>query len=170
MFERPGRPSDKFARPFPNEKAARAINNGAYPPDLSLITKARPDGANYVHALLVGYEPPPAGVTMGEGMNWNKYFPGHQIAMPQPLSGDTLEQDSRDVSAFLTWAAEPSLEARNQGGVVAVIFLLFVTILAYLAYKNVWASAKRTVRITGALDPENMAKREAASREAGVEG
>ena len=88
MIERPGAPSDRFRSPFPNEKAARAANNGAYPPDLSLIVKAREDGADYLYALLTGYADPPADVHLMEGMNYNKYFPGHQIAMAPPLTGD----------------------------------------------------------------------------------
>ncbi len=85
MFDRPARASDRFPGPFANEKAARAANNGAYPPDLSVITKARPAGPTYMHALLTGYEEPPAGFNLAEGMYYNKYFPGHQIAMPPPL-------------------------------------------------------------------------------------
>src|SRR3954447_2506217 len=88
MFERPGRPSDRFRSPFPNERAARAANNGALPPDLSVIVKAREGGADYIHALLTGYEDPPARVTLMEGINYNKYLPGHQIAMAPPLTSE----------------------------------------------------------------------------------
>jgi len=177
--------ADRFPNPYPNETAARAANNNALPPDLSLITLARHGGAHYVESLATGYRNPPPELPEanrpGPGLYYNPYFANLNIAMPPPLVADgqvtyadgtpaTVHQMSRDVAAFLTWAAEPKLESRNQGGVVTVIFLLFVTILAYLAYKNVWATAKRDVRITGALDPENMAKRQEASREAGVEG
>lgn len=178
-------PADRFPDPYPNETAARAANNNALPPDLSLIAKARHGGAAYLRSLLTGYQDPPADLPPenrpGEGLYYNPYFANLNIAMPPPLSADgqvtyadgtpaTIDQMATDVSAFLTWAAEPNLESRHQGGIVAVIFLLFVTVLSYLAYKNVWASAKRDVRLTGALDPANMAKREAASREAGIEG
>ncbi|TDH58534.1 cytochrome c1 [Dankookia rubra] len=150
MFERPARPSDRFRSPFANEKAARAANNGALPPDLSVITKAREGGAEYIHALLMGYEDPPAGVTLMPGMNYNKYFAGHQIAMAQPLSSEgqveytdgtkpTVEQMVEDVSQFLTWAAEPELEQRKSLGVKMVLFLTVLGGLAYAVKRKVWA-------------------------------
>ena len=150
MFERPGRPSDRFRSPFANEKAARAANNGALPPDLSVITKAREGGAQYIHALLTGYEDPPAGVTLMPGMNYNKYFAGHQIGMAQPLSSEgqveytdgtkpTVEQMVMDVSQFLTWAAEPELEQRKALGVKLVLFLTVLGGLAYAVKRKVWA-------------------------------
>ena len=150
MFERPGRPSDRFRSPFANEKAARAANNGALPPDLSVITKAREGGAEYIHALLTGYEDPPAGVTLMPGMNYNKYFAGHQIGMAQPLSSEgqveytdgtkpTVEQMVKDVSQFLTWAAEPELEQRKAMGVKLVLFLTVLGGLAYAVKRKVWA-------------------------------
>lgn len=152
MFERPGRPSDRFRSPFPNEQAARAANNGAYPPDLSLIIKARPDGANYLHALMVGYADPPAGVTLMSGMNYNKFFPGHQIAMAPPLSDDrvaytdgtkpTTDQLARDVTTFLAWAAEPELEVRRALGVKIILFLMVLTVLAYMVKRKIWADLK----------------------------
>jgi ubiquinol-cytochrome c reductase cytochrome c1 subunit len=150
MFERPGRPSDKFHRPFANEKAARAANNGAYPPDLSLIVKARPDGANYLYGLLTGYSEAPAGVAMGEGMNYNKYFPGHQIAMPPPLSENSVtysdgtpasvDQMSKDLTTFLAWTAEPELEDRKRTGIKVILFLLVLTGLLYAAKRKIWAA------------------------------
>lgn len=150
MFERPGRPSDRFRSPFANENAARTANNGALPPDLSVIVKAREGGADYIHALLTGYGDPPAGVTLMQGMQYNKYFPGHQIAMIPPLSDDrvsyadgtkpTLEQLSRDVSTFLAWAAEPELEARRAMGVKIILFLLVITVLAYAVKRKIWAN------------------------------
>jgi len=150
MFERPGRASDRFARPFANEKAARASNNGAYPVDLSMIAKARPNGPDYLYAVLVGYVPAPAGVTLADGMHYNAYFPGHQIAMPAPINPDgvpyqdgtkaTVEQQARDVTAFLTWASEPTLEARKQMGVKVVLFLIVLTGLLYAAKRKVWAA------------------------------
>jgi ubiquinol-cytochrome c reductase cytochrome c1 subunit len=150
MFERAGRPSDRFHSPFANERAARAANNGAYPPDLSVITKAREGGADYIHALLTGYEEPPAGVTLMPGMNYNKWFAGHQIAMAPPLSSDgqveyhdgtkaTVDQMVRDVSQFLTWAAEPELEQRKAMGVKMVLFFTVLGGLAYAVKRKVWA-------------------------------
>jgi ubiquinol-cytochrome c reductase cytochrome c1 subunit len=143
MFERPARPSDRFRSPFPNQQAARAANNGAYPVDLSVITKARLAGADYVFALLTGYQDPPAGVTMMDGMNYNRYFPGHQIAMAAPLNPDqvefadgtpaTVEQMARDVATFLAWAAEPELEQRRAMGVKVILFLTILGGLAYAA-------------------------------------
>jgi ubiquinol-cytochrome c reductase cytochrome c1 subunit len=192
---RPAIPADRFPQPYANEVAARAANNNALPPDLSLIVKARHGGAPYVASLLTGYADPathrnhdgealPAENQPGTGLYFNPYFPNLNIAMPPPITADgqvtyapgpgqpaaTRAQMAEDVAAFLTWAAEPNLGARRDMGIVVLIFLAVATMLAYLAYQNVWASAKRTVRVTGPLDPENMAKREAASREAGVEG
>ena len=152
MFERPARPSDKFRRPFPNDAAARAANNGALPPDLSVMVKAREHGADYVHALLVGYEdPPPAGVTLMSGMHYNKYFPGHQIAMAPPLNSEgqvtfadgtkaTVDQMAMDVSTFLAWAAEPELEQRRAMGIRMIIFLVILGGLAYAVKRKVWAN------------------------------
>lgn len=149
MFERPGRPSDRFRSPFPNEQAARAANNGAYPPDLSVIAKAREGGADYLFALLTGYVDPPAGMTMMSGMNYNKYFPGHQIAMGAPLNADsvtfhdgtkaTVEQMAHDVATFLAWAAEPEMEARKRMGVRMVLFLTILGGLAYAVKRKIWA-------------------------------
>ena len=150
MFERAGRPSDKFARPFANEKAARASNNGAYPVDLSMVTKARVGGPAYIYAVLTGYVPAPAGVTLGEGMHYNAYFPGHQIAMPAPINVDgvtyqdgtkaSVEQQAKDVSVFLAWASEPTLEARKLMGIKVMLFLIVMTGILYAAKRKVWAS------------------------------
>lgn len=149
MFERPGRPSDRFVRPYANDAAARAAQNGALPPDLSLMVKARKGGADYLHGLLTGYAEPPAGMTMGQGMNFNTYFPGQQIAMGPPLSDDrvtyadgtkaTLDQMSRDVTTFLAWAAEPELETRRAMGVRMIVFLLILTVLVYAVKKQIWS-------------------------------
>lgn len=149
MFERPARLSDRFRSPHPNEAAARAANNGAYPPDLSVITKAREGGADYIRALLLGYEDPPAGMQMSEGMNYNKWFVGHQIAMAAPLYPDsveyadgtpaTLEQLATDVTTFLAWAAEPEMEQRKAMGVRVLIFLTILGGLAYAVKRKVWA-------------------------------
>lgn len=151
MFERPGRASDRFRRPFANDAAARAANNGALPPDLSVISKARYGGADYIHALLIGYAAPPEGVTVMEGMHYNTYFPGHQIAMAPPLSQDgqltfgdgtnaTVDRMARDVSAFLAWAAEPELETRRAMGVKVLIFLAILGGLTYALKRKVWAN------------------------------
>lgn len=152
MFERPGRVADRFRRPFANEQAARAANNGAYPPDLSVMTKARNDGANYIHALLTGYEDPPAGVTLMDGMYYNRWFTGHQIAMPSVLNEDqvefadgtksTVDQMARDVTTFLAWAAEPEMEVRRAMGVKVLIFLAILGGLVYAVKRKVWADVK----------------------------
>ncbi|WP_376095355.1 cytochrome c1 [Roseomonas sp. CCTCC AB2023176] len=151
MFTRPARASDHFRRPFANDAAARAANNGALPPDLSVIVKAREGGADYVRALLLGYEDPPEGVTVQPGMNYNKYFPGHQIAMAAPIAADdqveytdgtpaTVAQMATDITTFLSWAAEPELEARRAMGVRMIIFLTILGGLVYAVKKKVWAN------------------------------
>jgi len=152
MFERAGRPADRFRKPFANDAAARAANNGALPPDLSVIAKAREGGADYLYALLTGYADPPAGVTVMDGMHYNKYFPGHQIAMGAPLNPDqvdyadgtkaTVEQMARDVSTFLQWAAEPELEQRRALGVKIIIFLTILAGLTYAVKRKVWADVE----------------------------
>jgi len=149
MFERPARPSDNFVPPFPNEPAARAANNGAYPPDLSLITKARKNGANYLYALLTGYEDPPDGVEVMLGMSYNAYFPGSQIAMPQLLYDDgtvyadgtlaTADQQARDVVNFLQWAAEPHMEERKRMGVKVIIYLVVFAAVMYAFKRRIWS-------------------------------
>ena len=180
-------PSDRFPAPYPNEIAARAANNNALPPDLSLITKAREGGAAYVYSLLTGYQQQPAelihkfpSAKTPQGLYFNPYFANLNIAMPPPLTADgqvtyapgnpapTVDQMAKDVSAFLVWAAEPSLTRRHSYGFAVVVFLLFGTVLGYLAYRNIWAEAKRKVRVTGPLDPKNKAKRRRASKKAGV--
>ncbi len=148
MFDRPGKPSDHFPAPFANEQAARAANSGAYPPDLSLIVKARHDGANYVYSLLTGYGDAPADVKMAEGKYYNHYYPGGQIAMPPPLSDGrveyadgtqaSLDQEARDVVNFLQWAAEPEMEMRKQMGLKALFYLVVFTALMYVAKKRIW--------------------------------
>ncbi len=150
---RKGLPSDKFPLIYPNEIAARAAQNGALPPDLSLITKAREGGANYVHALLLGYRDAPKGWVVPDGLNYNPWFKSLNIAMPSPLAADdqityadgtkaTRDQMARDVGTFLTWTAEPKLENRRSTGVAAILFLLILTALSYLSYKHVWADIK----------------------------
>ncbi|HUC63203.1 MAG TPA: cytochrome c1 [Alphaproteobacteria bacterium] len=148
MFKRPGKPSDPFKAPFPNEEAARAANNGALPPDLSLIIKAREGGPNYVYSILTGFVKAPAGFHLSAGMNYNAAFPGHQIAMPQPLQNDSvtytdgtkasLDQEAHDVVTFLTWVANPELDERHRLGVKVLIFLVILTGLLYMVKRKVW--------------------------------
>jgi ubiquinol-cytochrome c reductase cytochrome c1 subunit len=185
-------PSDTFPPPFPNETAARAANNNALPPDLSLITKAREGGAPYVYSILTGFTDPntyrnkegkplPPDAKPGPNLHFNPYFANLNIAMPPPLTTDgqvqyqdgtkpTVDQMARDVAAFLVWTAEPTLMVRRQYGWAVAIFLLFATILAYRAYHQLWYEAKRSVRPTGPLDPENQAKTRRAKSKAGVAG
>ncbi len=141
--ERPGRISDYFRNPFPNEVAARASNAGAYPPDLSVINLARHGGADYIRSLLIGYDGENQGV-----LYHNRYFPGGWIAMPPPLAEGavayadgtptTVTQYATDVATFLQWAADPHMEERKRSGIVVLAFLLALSVLLYLAYKNVW--------------------------------
>ncbi len=148
MFERPAAPFDRWPSPFPNEAAARAANNGAYPLDLTLITKARAGGEDYLYSLLVGYNDPPEGVELMAGMHWNDYFPGHQIAMAQPLWPDmvdyqdgteaTVSQMAADVTQFLHWAADPQMEARKQMGVKVILFLIVMSIIFYAYKRRIW--------------------------------
>jgi ubiquinol-cytochrome c reductase cytochrome b/c1 subunit len=166
MFERPGRPADYFPPPFANDQMARFVNNGLLPPDMSVLAKARQFergfpwfvidmivpyqelGVDYMVALLKGYVPKPADVTLAPGLQYNTYFPGHGIGMPSPLSDgvvtytdgapQTVDQYAKDVAAFLMWTAEPSLEARKRTGFVTLIFLLGLSTLLYLSKKKVW--------------------------------
>ena len=181
-------PSDHFPAPFPNEVAARAANNNALPPDLSLITKAREGGASYVHSLITGYRNQPAELLKRfpdaktpPNLHYNPWFANLNIAMPPPLTTDgqvtyadgtkaTIEQMSTDVAAFLVWTADPKLENRHAAGVAVAIFLLFATILGYLAYRQTWYEAKRAVRPTGPLDPVNQAKSRRAKAKEGIAG
>jgi cytochrome c1 len=150
MFFRPARASDYFPAPFANPQAARSANGGALPPDLSLIIKAREGGADYIHGLLTGYEEePPEGVELADGMYYNHYFPGHQVAMPPPLDDDyleyadgtpaTLDQLARDITVFLSWAAEPELEERKQTGLKVLIFIAIFTALLFVIYRRIAA-------------------------------
>lgn len=149
MFDRPGRPSDRKPSPYPNEQAARAANGGAFPPDLSLIAKARAHGPDYIYALLTGYHEAPADVNVPAGMNYNAYFPGHLIAMPAPLSDGiveytdgtqaTLSQTASDVTQFLMWLAEPKLEERKETGIKVVIFLVILSCVLYAYKRRVWS-------------------------------
>lgn len=149
MFERPAIPSDPFFKPFPNEQAARAANNGALPVDLSLVIKARENGANYVYSVLTGYMDAPSDFNLGSGLYYNPYFHGRQIAMPSPLSDGlvhyadgtkaTVDQMAEDVVIFLQWAAEPEMENRKSMGLKVMFFLLVFSIVSYLAKKRIWS-------------------------------
>ena len=181
-------PSDNFPAPFANEVAARAANNNALPPDLSLMTKAREGGAAYVYSLLTGFQNQPADLLKKfpdaktpPNLHYNPYFANLNIAMPPPLTTEgqvayadgtkpTVDQMAKDVAAFLVWTAEPNLESRHAAGLAVTIFLLIATILGYLAYHQVWDEPKRTVRTTGPLDPENQAKTRRAKAKAGIAG
>ena len=181
-------PSDNFPAPFANETAARAANNNALPPDLSLMTKAREGGAAYVYSLLTGYHnQSPALIRQypdaktPPGLHYNPYFANLNIAMPPPLTSNgqvtyadgtpsTVDQMAKDVAAFLVWTAEPNLESRHASGIAVTIFLLFATILARLAYLQIRAQAKGSVLPTGPLDPKNQAKSRSAKRKARVAG
>lgn len=166
MFQRPGRLSDHWPAPFPNDNAARAANGGALPPDFSVLAKARSyhvgfpgfitdafiqyqeHGVDYIHALLVGYDDPPADVHVQPGLHYNKYFPGNQIAMPKPMSDgqveytdgapQTVEQYASDVSAFMMWMAEPHLDQRKRIGFQVMIFLIVLSGLLYFTKKKIW--------------------------------
>jgi ubiquinol-cytochrome c reductase cytochrome c1 subunit len=149
MYQRPARPSDPIPGPFPNDAAAKAANNGALPPDQSLVIKARDDGPDYVYALLNGYGNAPAGFNLASGMYYNEYFPGHSIAMPPPLSANavtfadgtpsTVPQMAHDVVTFLTWAAEPNLEARHRTGFKVFFFLIVTAGVFYAAKRKIWS-------------------------------
>ena len=163
MFTRPAKPSDRFVNPYPNDNAARAGNNGAFPPDLSLIIDARAfgmdfigytegyyGGADYLYGLLTGYAEAPTEFKLGEGMYYNRYFAGNQIAMPAPLSEGmveysdgtkaTVDQMARDISTFLAWASEPNLEQRKAMGLKVILFLIVFLGLIIAVKKRVWSN------------------------------
>ncbi|KAJ9058763.1 cytochrome c1 [Entomophthora muscae] len=152
MFQRPGKLSDYMPKPYPNEEAARAANGGAYPPDLSLIVKARHGGADYIFSLLTGYVDPPAGVEVREGLNYNPYFPGGAIAMAKNIHDGVVEyedgtsatasQMAKDVTVFLNWAAEPEHDERKKMGLKAVLILSAMTGLSLWIKRFKWASLK----------------------------
>ncbi len=150
MFDRPARLSDYWPSPFANENEARASNGGALPPDLSLIIKAREGGADYIYALMTGYEEEaPEDMELADGMSFNHFFPGQQIAMIEPLYDEaveyvdgtpmTLEQHARDVTVFLSWTAEPELEERKETGLKVLIFVFVLTAVLFVIYRRVWA-------------------------------
>ena len=155
MFTRPGKLSDKFVMPYDNVKAAQAANGGAYPPDMSVLVKARGGGVDYIYSLLQGYEDPPAGVTLDDGVYYNKYMYGNMIKMPNQLSDGlvvyadgteaSVEQMSKDVTTFLMWSAEPHLESRHRMGFKAILYLIVLTILVYFSMKRIWSRIETEV-------------------------
>jgi len=149
MFTRPGRLSDKFVSPFPNVKAAAAANGGAYPPDMSVLAKARKGGAAYIYSLLMGYEEAPTGYELDDGVYYNKYMSGQKIKMAEPISEGVIEyadgtettkaQIAKDVTTFLVWAADPHLEARHKMGFKVFFYLIILLTLVYLSKQKVWS-------------------------------
>jgi len=149
MFVRSGRLSDKFIRPYPNVEASTSANGGAYPPDMSVLAKARAGGANYIYSLLLGYEETPADFDLDDGVYYNKYMPGNKIKMSEPISDGMVEytdgtkstkaQLAKDVTTFLVWASEPHLESQHRMGFKVIIYLIILITLVYLSKKKVWA-------------------------------
>jgi ubiquinol-cytochrome c reductase cytochrome c1 subunit len=174
-------PSDKFPSPYANETAARAANNNALPPDLSLMAKARHNGPAYIYSLLTGYQAQPAelvakfpGAKTGPGLHYNPYFANLNIAMPPPITADgqvtyadqtpaTVDQMAKDVSAFLLWTAEPNLQSRHKSGLAVLAFLIIATVLGYMSYRNIWAEAKRKAAPTSASKPKRATKKASAA-------
>ena len=155
MFERPAKLSDKFVMPYPNEKAAQAANGGAYPPDMSVLAKARKGGVDYLYSVLLGYEDPPAGIQLDDGVYYNKFMYGNKIKMPKPLEDNlieysdgtpaTEEQMAKDVVTFLMWSAEPHLETRHKMGFRAIVYLIILTVLVYFSMKKIWSRVESEV-------------------------
>ncbi len=149
MFMRPARLSDKFVKPYPNVQAATAANGGAYPPDMSVLVKARAGGADYIYSLLLGYEEAPAGFELDDGVYYNKFMPGNKIKMAAPISDGIVEysdgteattaQISKDVTAFLVWASEPHLESQHKMGFKSIIYLIILLTLVYMSKQKVWS-------------------------------
>jgi ubiquinol-cytochrome c reductase cytochrome c1 subunit len=149
MFTRAARLSDKFINPYPNVEASTAANGGAYPPDMSVLAKARADGANYIYSLLLGYEEPPTGFQLDDGVYYNKYMPGNKIKMSEPISDGIVEyidgtettkaQIAKDVTTFLVWASEPHLESQHKMGFKVIIYLIILIILVYMSKQKVWS-------------------------------
>ena len=149
MFTRVARLSDNFVGPYENIQAATAANGGAYPPDMSVLVKARKGGADYIYSLLLGYEEAPEGISLDDGVYYNKYMAGNKIKMSNPLSEGivtyidgteaTEDQMARDITSFLAWAAEPHLEARHKIGFRAIIYLIIMTVLVYFSMKKLWS-------------------------------
>ena len=149
MFTRAAKLSDKFVMPYANEQEAKILNGGAYPPDMSVLVKARAGGADYIYSLLLGYEEPPGEITLDDGVYYNKYMYGNYIKMPEPLSDGlieysdgteaTAEQMAKDVVTFMMWTAEPHLESRHKTGFRVIIYLIILSILVYFSMKKIWS-------------------------------
>ena len=149
MFMRPGRLSDNFVKPYPNVEASTAANGGAYPPDMSVLAKARAGGADYIYSLLMGYEEPPADLQLDDGVYYNKYMPGNKIKMSEPISDEIVEysdgtqptksQIAKDVTAFLVWSSEPHLESQHKMGFKTIIYLIILITLVYMSKQKVWS-------------------------------
>ena len=155
MFDRPAKLSDKFVKPYENVKAAQAANGGAYPPDMSVLAKARSGGVDYIYSVLLGYEDPPSGTILDDGVYYNRYMYGNNIKMAKPLSDGLIEysdgtvaseeQMAKDVTTFLMWAAEPHLESRHKMGFKAILYIIILTILVYFSMKKVWSRIESEV-------------------------
>ena len=155
MFTRPARLSDKFVLPYANEEEAKSVNGGAYPPDMSVLVKARQGGADYIYSILLGYDDPPENIELDEGVYYNKYMYGNKIKMSSPLSDDlveysdgtkaTTEQMAKDVVSFLMWAAEPHLEQRHKTGFRVIVYLIILSVLVYFSMKKIWSRIESEV-------------------------
>ena len=155
MFTRPAKLSDKFVMPYENIEASKAANGGAYPPDMSVLAKARKGGADYIYSLLLGYDDPPADMKLDDGVYYNKYMYGNKIKMSAPLSDGlveysdgtnaTKEQMAKDITTFLMWSAEPHLETRHKTGFRVIVYLIILTILVYLTMKKIWSRVETKV-------------------------
>ena len=155
MFTRPAKLSDKFVMPYENVEASKAANGGAYPPDMSVLVKARKGGADYIYSLLLGYDEPPADIKLDDGVYYNKYMYGNKIKMSAPLSDGlieysdgteaTKEQMAKDITTFLMWSAEPHLETRHKTGFRVIVYLIILTILVYLTMKKIWSRVETKI-------------------------
>ena len=155
MFMRPAKLSDKFVKPYENVEASKAANGGAYPPDMSVLAKARKGGADYIYSLLLGYEDPPAGIKLDDGVYFNKYMYGNKIKMSAPLSDGLVEyndgteaseeQMAKDITTFLMWSAEPHLETRHKTGFRVIVYLIILSALVYLTMKKIWSRVETKV-------------------------
>ena len=155
MFTRPAKLSDKFVMPYANDEEAKSANGGAYPPDMSVLVKARKGGADYVYSLLLGYEDPPSGIKLDDGVYYNKYMYGNKIKMSNQLSDGlveysdgtnaSVEQMAKDVTTFLMWTAEPHLETRHKMGFKAIVYLIILTVLVYFSMKRIWSRIETKV-------------------------
>ncbi len=155
MFTRPAKLSDKFVMPYSNEEEAKSANGGAYPPDMSVLVKARAGGADYIYSVLLGYVDPPENIKLDDGVYYNKYMYGNKIKMPKQLSDGlveysdgtnaTEEQMAKDVTSFLMWTAEPHLEQRHKTGFRAIVYLIILTVLVYFSMKKIWSRVETNV-------------------------